>query len=208
MIATKDIRFSYPNLDFSFSDLECKAGETLLITGKSGTGKTTLLHILSGILKPKSGEVIIGETHLENLSNKDLDWFRGQNIGLVLQQSHFIASLSVLENIVLASWLSNKTKKIEKAKTLLTQLGLKDQLHKNPSELSIGQQQRVSIARALINEPRVLLADEPTSSLDDHNAEIVADLLSSLSKQYNASLIIVTHDQRLKNKFENVVELQ
>ncbi len=208
MIATKDIHFSYPNLDFSFPNLECQAGETLLITGKSGTGKTTLLHILSGILRPKSGEVIIGETNLQNLSNKDLDWFRGQNIGLVLQQSHFIDSLSVLENIVLTSWLSNKVQKTEKAKVLLEQLGLGNQLYKKTSELSIGQQQRVSIARALINEPKVLLADEPTSSLDDYNAEIVADLLSNLSKQYNASLLIVTHDQRLKNKFDKVVELQ
>lgn len=207
MIATKDVRFSYPNLDFSFPDMECKSGETLLITGKSGTGKTTLLHILSGILKPKSGEVVIGETHIESLSDKNLDQFRGQNIGLVLQQSHFIASLSVLENIVLTSWLSDKTKKNEKAKSLLKELGLEDQMHKNTSQLSIGQQQRVSIARALINEPKVLLADEPTSSLDDDNAEIVADLLSTLSKEYNASLIIVTHDQRLKDKFKNVIDL-
>lgn len=207
MIATKDIRFSYPSLDFSFPNMECKSGETLLITGKSGTGKTTLLHILSGILKPESGEVIIGETHIESLSDKNLDQFRGQNIGLVLQQSHFIASLSVLENIVLTSWLSDKTKKTEKAKSLLKELGLEDQMHKNTSQLSIGQQQRVSIARALINEPKVLLADEPTSSLDDENAEIVADLLSTLSKEYNASLIIVTHDQRLKDKFKNVIDL-
>lgn len=207
MIATKNVRFSYPNVDFLFPDLRCQAGETLLITGKSGTGKTTLLHILSGILKPESGNVQIGETNIETLSDKHLDAFRGQNIGLVLQQSHFIASLSVLENIVLASWLSDKTKKTEKAKDLLKQLGLESQMHKNTSQLSIGQQQRASIARALINEPKVLLADEPTSSLDDENAEIVADLLSNLSKQYKASLIIVTHDQRLKDKFESVVEL-
>lgn len=207
MIATKDVKFSYPGLEFTFPDLSCNSGETLLITGKSGTGKTTLLHILSGILKPKSGEVVVGSTHIEQLSDKELDQFRGKNIGLVLQQSHFIASLSVLENIEFSSWLSDKAQKIEKATSLLKELGLEDQLYKKPSQLSIGQQQRVSIARALINEPTLFLADEPTSSLDDENAEIVSDLLSNLSKQYKASLIIVTHDQRLKDKFAKVVTL-
>jgi len=207
MITTKDIRFSYPNLEFKFPDISCNPSETLLITGKSGTGKTTFLHILSGILRPHSGSVKIGEIAIETLSDKKLDKFRGENIGLVLQQSHFIASLSILENLVLTSWLSDKTKKIEKAKTLLKELGLENHMYKKASQLSIGQQQRASIARALINEPKVLLADEPTSSLDDENAQVVADLLSKLSHQYQAALIIVTHDQRLKSIFPKVVEL-
>jgi len=207
MITTKDVYFSYPTTEFRFPDLECNAGETLLITGKSGMGKTTFLHILSGILKPKSGSVTIDNVNIETLSDKELDRFRGNNIGLVLQESHFIASLSVFENLMVASWLSDKKKKKEKAKNLLRELGLEDHIYKNPSELSIGQQQRVSIARALINQPRVLLADEPTSSLDDENADIVSKLLSELSKEYKASLIIVTHDQRLKKKFKKIIEL-
>ncbi len=207
MIVTKDVCFSYPNLSFNFPDLQCLRAEALLITGKSGTGKTTFLHILSGILKPTSGAVEVGGTNIVKLSAKKLDSFRGKNIGLVLQESHFIASLSVQDNVILASWLSDKTQKAEKAQALLKELGLESQMHKKVSQLSIGQKQRVSIARALINEPQVLLADEPTSSLDDENAEIVAELLDNLSKQYNASLIIVTHDQRLKDKFEKVVEL-
>jgi len=207
MISTKDLYFSYPNAEFHFPNLECNASETLLITGKSGMGKTTFLHILSGILKPKSGSIVIDNVNIEKLSDKKLDRFRGNNIGLILQQSHFIASLSVLENLVLASWLSDKRKKEEKARNLLQQLGLEDKTHKNPSELSVGQQQRVSIARAIINQPKVLLADEPTSSLDDENAQIVADLLAELSKEYKASLIIVTHDQRLKTKFKNRIDL-
>lgn len=207
MITTKNVRFSYPNLDFVFPDIACNSSETLLITGKSGKGKTTFLHILSGIIRPNSGEVIIDNTNIVNLSNKELDTFRGKHIGLVLQESHFIASLSVLENVVLSSWLSDKSKKEEKAKQILTQLGLENHFHKNTSQLSVGQKQRVSIARALINEPKVLLADEPTSSLDDENTKIVADLLSNLSKQYNAALLIVTHDQRLKDKFNKVVDL-
>lgn len=178
-----------------------------MITGGSGKGKTTLLHLLGGLLRPVSGEITIDTTNINALSEKELDHFRGKNIGLVLQQSHFISSLNVLENVELASWLSDKKKKTEKAQNLLEQLDLKDQLYKLPSQLSIGQQQRVSIARALINEPKLLLADEPTSSLDDENAMIVANLLSDLSKKYNAALVIVTHDQRLKERFTNIISL-
>lgn len=208
MIRTQNVAFQY-NLatQFEFKDLQCKAGEALLITGASGKGKTTLLHLLGGLLKPTSGSIFINETVVNTLSTKDLDHFRGQNIGLILQKAHFISSLSVLENIELASWLTDKTKKQSKAKELLTLLGLEQWAAKLPNQLSVGQQQRVSIARALINEPKLLLADEPTSSLDDENAKIVADLLAHLSQKYNAALIIVTHDQRLKERFKTAIEL-
>lgn len=208
MIATKEVSFFYNGTtQFAFPDLRCNPSEALLITGNSGKGKTTLLHLLAGLLRPKSGEITIDSTNVTQLSEKKLDQFRGKNIGLILQQSHFIASLSVLENVVLASWLASGKKAIEKAKKLLSDLGLESQMDKLPSQLSIGQQQRVSIARALINEPKLLLADEPTSSLDDDNAMKVADLLEKLAKEYSASLIIVTHDQRLKNKFANQIHL-
>lgn len=208
MIKTKDITFSYSEkVNFSFPDIQVESGETLLITGGSGKGKTTLLHLLGGLLRPKNGTISIGETAISNLSEKELDQFRGKNIGLVLQQSHFVEAFSVLENVVLASWLATGKKAEEKAKSLLKQLDLEDQMYKLTSQLSIGQQQRVSIARALINEPKLLLADEPTSSLDDENAFKVADLLSNLSKEYKASLIIVTHDQRLKDRFLNQISL-
>ena len=208
MISTRQLLFQYNSeTHFEFSDLKCKAGETLLITGASGKGKTTLLHLLGGLLKPTSGEIFINQTNICALSAKKLDHFRGQNIGLILQKAHFIASLNVLENIELASWLTDKTKKKEKAKELLMLLGLDSISNKLPSQLSVGQQQRVSIARALINEPKLLLADEPTSSLDDENAKIVAELLANLSAKYNAALIIVTHDQRLKERFKTAIEL-
>jgi ABC-type lipoprotein export system ATPase subunit len=205
---TTNLSFSYNNQTiFDFPNLVCNASETLLITGNSGKGKTTLLHILAGLLRPKTGEILINEINICNLSDKKLDAFRGKNIGLILQQSHFIASLNVLENVVLASWLATGKKATDKAKKLLVELDLQNQLHKLPSQLSIGQQQRVSIARALINEPKLLLADEPTSSLDDENARIVAHLLQKLALQYNAALVIVTHDQRLKEKFANQINL-
>ncbi len=208
MIQTQNIAFSYSEkVSFVFPNIQAENSETLLITGGSGKGKTTLLHLLGGLLRPKSGTISIGETEFSKLSEKQLDQFRGKNIGLVLQQSHFVEAFSVLENVVLASWLATGKKAEEKAKSLLKQLDLEDQIHKLTSQLSIGQQQRVSIARALINEPKLLLADEPTSSLDDENAFKVADLLHNLSKEYKASLIIVTHDQRLKDRFSNQISL-
>lgn len=207
MITTKDVTFSYPSVRFKFPDITCQSGQTLLITGESGKGKTTYLHILSGILRGYKGQVRIDGVDLNALSASELDQFRGKNIGLVLQESHFIASLSVLENLVFASWLSDHHKKQAKAIALLERLGLADQKDKKVAQLSIGQKQRVSIARALINEPKVLLADEPTSSLDDTNAQLVATLLSELAQEYKAALLIVTHDQRLKDIFGNFVSL-
>ena len=208
MLQTKNVTFFYnKDTQFTFPELKCDASDTLLITGNSGKGKTTLLHLLAGLLRPKNGEISIENTNISSLSEKQLDQFRGKNIGLILQQSHFIASMSVLENVVLASWLATGKKAIQKAEKLLAELDLENQKHKLPSQLSIGQQQRVSIARALINEPKLLLADEPTSSLDDENAFKVAELLEKLSKEYNAALVIVTHDSRLKNKFSNQINL-
>ena len=208
MLETKNLSFFYnKDTQFSFPELKCNSSETLLITGNSGKGKTTLLHLLAGLLRPKKGEIILENTNIALLSERELDQFRGKNIGLILQQSHFIASLSVIENVVLASWLATGKKAIQKAEKLLEELDLVNQKHKLPSQLSIGQQQRVSIARALINQPKLLLADEPTSSLDDENAIVVANLLEKLAKEYKAALVIVTHDKRLKDKFSNQLNL-
>jgi ABC-type lipoprotein export system ATPase subunit len=208
MINTKNLRFSYTkDQEFIFPDLYCEAGSTLLITGDSGKGKTTYLHLLAGLLQPTSGEILIDKTDLVSLSEKKTDRYRGKNIGVVFQKSYFIAALTVLENLQMASWLATGKKHTKRAKKLLEQLGIENQAEKLPSQLSIGQQQRVSIARALMNEPKVLLADEPTSSLDDKNAEKVIDLLTSLSKEYKAALLIVTHDNRIKEKFINKITL-
>jgi ABC-type lipoprotein export system ATPase subunit len=209
MIRTKDITFSYlPNQTFKFPDFECDAAQTLLITGNSGTGKTTLLHILAGIQNPKTGSILVGETDITRLNTTKLDRFRGKNIGLVLQNSHFIEALTVVENLEMTAWLATGKKNSLFAQELLDTLGLTSHAKKYTSQLSIGQQQRVSIARALITEPQILLADEPTSSLDDHHTEIVANLLQSLAQKYKTALIIVTHDARLKQKFNHQIELK
>ncbi|WP_353146892.1 ABC transporter ATP-binding protein [Flavobacterium sp.] len=208
MISTKNITFSYnKDQNFIMPDLFCQAGSTILVTGNSGKGKTTYLHILAGLLKPKSGEIFIDNNEISQLKGSKGDKFRGKNIGVVFQKSHFIASLSVLENLEMASWLATGKKHTKRAKELLNKLDILEQAHKQPSQLSVGQQQRVSIARALINEPKVLLADEPTSSLDDKNADNVIELLETLSKEYKAALIIVTHDSRIKAKFTNQITM-
>ena len=208
MISTKNITFSYnKDQNFIMPDLFCQAGSTVLVTGNSGKGKTTYLHILAGMLQPNSGEILIDNTDFTNLKGSKADKFRGKNIGVVFQKSHFIASLSVLENLEMASWLATGKKHTKRAKELLNKLDILEQAHKQPSQLSVGQQQRVSIARALINEPKVLLADEPTSSLDDKNTDNVIELLELLSKEYKAALIIVTHDSRIKAKFTNQITM-
>lgn len=208
MISTKDITFSYhKDHIFHMPDVFCQAGNTLLVTGNSGKGKTTYLHILAGLLKPTSGQVTIDNIDVTKLSEQKTDAFRGKNIGVVFQKSHFIASLTVLENLEMASWLATGKKHTKRAKNLLEKLDVLDQATKLISQLSVGQQQRVSIARALMNKPKVLLADEPTSSLDDKNAEKVIDLLENLAKEYQAALLIVTHDSRIKQRFTNQITM-
>ena len=208
MISTQNITFSYnKEQSFIFPDLYCEAGSTILITGDSGKGKTTYLHILAGLLRPTTGSIAIDKTDVVSLSESKNDTFRGQNIGIVFQKSYFVSALTVLENLEMASWLATGKKNSARAKKLLEQLDITSHATKLPSQLSIGQQQRVSIARALMNEPKVLLADEPTSSLDDKNASKVIELLTSLSKEYKAALVIVTHDNRIKEKFSNRITL-
>jgi ABC-type lipoprotein export system ATPase subunit len=209
MLQARNLHFSYnKTTSFQFPDMEVKSGEILLITGKSGKGKTTLLHLLGGILKPNNGEININNTTISHLTESKLDAFRGSSIGIVFQKSHFVASLSILENLKLASWLAYKSENEEVAKETLIRLGLESELYKKPSELSIGQQQRANIARAIINNPKLILADEPTSSLDDENTEIVFHLLKESALKCGAALVIVTHDQRLKDKVNKIIELK
>lgn len=208
MVLSSPLGFSYnATPDFLFPAICCNPAEALLITGSSGKGKTTLLHLLAGILKPADGSIHINTTDICLLDGKHLDSFRGRHIGIIFQQSHFVASLSVLENILLAQYLSGKKKDEANTKKLLADLGVSSQQNKKPAQLSIGQQQRVSIARALINRPSLLLADEPTSSLDDENCLIVAELLQQQSRQFNTALVIVTHDNRLKSIFNQSIHL-
>ena len=203
MIIIDDLNFGYSAQKIlSIPHLEVKESGHLLILGKSGSGKTTLLHILGGLLSPEGGKVQIGETDLYGLSGSQRDRYRGQNIGLIFQKAHLIAALTVQENLLLAQYLSGTAQDKGRALEVLKELNLGEKAHKKVRQLSQGEQQRVTIARALLNRPRVILADEPTASLDDDNARIVIDMLKEQAAHYHASLIIATHDQRVKDQFD------
>lgn len=208
MISLKSVSHSYAGQkDIGFNDWQINDGEQWLLLGESGSGKTTLLHILTGILKPKQGEVHINNTSIYGLSSKDLDQFRGRNIGIIFQRPHLIKSLSISENLVLAQSFAKLPTDLKRVNAVLDSLGIENKKNAYPDELSQGQLQRVSIARAVINKPALLIADEPTSSLDDKNARIVLDLLMQQSGANQATLVVATHDKRVKDAFTNTYEL-
>lgn len=209
MIQTSSLQFQYSSEQkFSFPDINCEQGSHWLVLGQSGCGKTTLLHLLGGLLRPHAGQVIVQNEDITKLGEGTLDHFRGQHIGIVFQQSHLIKALTVEENLLTAQYLAGAKQDKDKIKTILEKLNLGDKLTSKPQNLSLGEQQRVAIARALINDPVLILADEPTSSLDDNNCKEVVELLLEQSKTFNATLLIVTHDSRLRALFDNQLLLE
>ena len=207
MIKTESLKFSYDGEKyFDFPDINLVSGENLLIIGNSGIGKTTLLHLLAGILKPESGSINISGTDISKFSDTELDKFRGDNIGIVFQKPHFISSLTINENLKLAQYLSSSKTSVD-AKKILESLNINDKYQQKPNQLSEGEKQRASIALALINSPSLILADEPTSSLDDFNCDNVIKLLKTQAKDHKAQLIVITHDARLKKHFKNNLNL-
>ena len=207
MVKTELLKFSYDGKKyFDFPDINLNSGENLLIIGSSGIGKTTLLHLLGGILKPESGSINISGTDISKFSDTELDKFRGDNIGIVFQKPHFISSLTINEILKLAQYLS-PSKTSGDAKKILESLNIKDKYQQKPNQLSEGEKQRASIALALINSPSLILADEPTSSLDDFNCNNVIKLLKKQANDHKAQLIVITHDARLKKHFKNNLNL-
>lgn len=203
MIKIEHLSFGYSDHKIlSIPQLEVKDNEHLMILGKSGSGKTTMLHILGGLLAPNEGKVVIGQSEIYKLSSAQLDKYRGQNIGLIFQKPHLIAALSVEDNLLLAQYLAGTAQDKGRVKEVLEELDLAPKRTKKVKALSQGEQQRVTIARALINRPRVILADEPTASLDDDNALRVIRMLKNKAEDYGAALVIATHDQRVKEEFD------
>lgn len=198
MLRTVDLTYRYPAGEtLSFPDLACPAGQTRLLLGNSGSGKTTLLQLLAGLRRPTAGRVTVAGQDLGELTDAELDHFRGQRIGIVFQTPHFLQALTVRENVALARRLAGQPSDPARVDELLERLGLGGRADVRPARLSVGQQQRAAIARALVNRPALILADEPTSALDDGNTEGVVALLREEAAAVNATLLIVTHDQRL-----------
>ncbi|MEM6684885.1 MAG: ATP-binding cassette domain-containing protein [Bacteroidota bacterium] len=209
MIKTEHLTFHYKQKEhtFQFPDINLSAEENLLILGKSGIGKTTLLHLLAGLLRPVEGNVTINDVDISSLSESKLDAFRGQHIGLVFQKNHAVQSLTVLENLQARLFFSKKKIVTTTIDALLDELGLLAYKKRKVNALSEGQLQRLGIALAVIHNPKVILADEPTSSLDDENCDIVINLLKRQATQTGANLIVITHDHRIKSSFSNTIAL-
>lgn len=208
MVKTNSLHFQYPGGElFNFPDIDLGAKEHLVILGPSGVGKTTLLHLLSGILPANGGSIFINDTEITSLDRKALDRFRGTHIGLIFQQYHFVRSLNVIENLQLRQYFPSKIKEKERRLAIAERLGLADHLGKKVTQLSQGQQQRLSIALGLIHKPMVVFADEPTSNLDDANCDKVLGLLKEEAKLCGSSLVIITHDQRVTEHFKNTIAL-
>jgi len=190
-------------------DLEIYQGEILAIVGPSGVGKSTLLHILGALDRPTEGEVYIDSTMIFSMNDDQLAAFRNRTVGFVFQFHHLLPEFTALENVAMPGLIAGKPKNMcfQKASRLLESVGLKERSEHRPSELSGGEQQRVAVARALMNDPKIILADEPSGNLDLKSSKALHDLLWRLSREQNQTIVIVTHNQQLAQKGDRIVEL-
>ena len=183
-------------------------GEFIAIIGPSGSGKSTLLHILGGVDVPTKGSVVINQTDISNLDETALAIFRRRQIGLIYQFYNLIPILTVQENLTLPLLLDGRKPDEKQISTLVKRLGLENRLDHLPNQLSGGQQQRVSIGRALVNNPALMLADEPTGNLDSENSKEIISLLRQFNKDFNQTVIIITHDEKIANSADRVITIE
>ncbi|WP_455717525.1 ABC transporter ATP-binding protein [Anaerosporobacter sp.] len=190
-------------------NLDVIEGEFISIMGASGSGKSTLLGILSGLDNECNGEVKVCGENILGMKDKELTQFRNENIGIVFQSFNLLPDLSILENIKVPLYFSkNKASMNKKAMNILSAVGLKDKAKNYSKQLSGGEQQRVAIARALINNPKLLFADEPTGALDKANGDMILKLLKKFNKEYNMTIVMVTHDNQLAKEADRIIQLE
>lgn len=211
MITAKNIRKSFGDLEvLKGVDLTVTKGEIVSIVGPSGAGKTTLLQILGTLDKPNEGEVLVDGINFSKLGEKQLAEFRNKHIGFIFQFHQLLPEFTALENVMIPALIGRKDKKKseEKAKEILAYLQLSDRMEHKPNELSGGEKQRVAVARALINEPSLILADEPSGSLDSKNRDELHKLLFDLRDKFGLTIVIVTHDKELAALSDRVIEMK
>ncbi len=211
MIQVNDIHKSFGNIEvLKGINLDIKKGELVAIVGASGAGKTTFLQIIGTLSGFDSGEIIINNKNIAELKDRQLSKFRNKNIGFVFQFHHLLPEFSALENVSLPLLIQKKSKAKaeEKAKEILSFLNLDNRLTHKPHQLSGGEQQRIAIARALVTDPSVILADEPTGNLDTQNTREIINLLKDLQKKMNQTIVIVTHNLELANATDHIFSMQ
>ena len=211
MLSCKQIVKRYGSLEvLKGVDLQIEKGEIVSLVGSSGAGKSTLLHILGTLDEPDAGEVLLNGTRVNNLRGKQLAGFRNKHIGFVFQFHHLLPEFTALENVCIPGWLGNRKKKEveDRAKELLKLLALENRMENRPSELSGGEQQRVAVARALINNPDIIMADEPTGNLDSAHAKELHQLFFDLRKQFNQTFLIVTHNEELAAQCDRTIHMK
>ena len=211
MLSGKNIYKNYGTVEVLRGvDIDIQKGEIVSIVGSSGAGKSTLLHILGTLDKADRGYVKLNETTISEIQGKRLADFRNKYIGFVFQFHHLLPEFTALENVCIPGWLAGKKKKEveERAKELLAILGLVDRLENKPNQMSGGEQQRVAVARALINSPAIVFADEPTGNLDSANAKELHQLFFDLRKKFNQTFLIVTHNEELAQLSDRVLHMK
>lgn len=211
MLQATGISKSYGNLKILKGvDLDVSSGEIITIVGASGAGKSTLLHIIGTLDKPDAGTVVLNNVAINTLSQKKLSAFRNEHIGFIFQFHHLLPEFTAIENITIPAYIAKKTKKEaeKRAVELLDLLGLAQRANHKPSELSGGEQQRVAVARALVNNPSIIMADEPSGNLDSNNAESLHNLFIDLRDQFHQTFVIVTHNENLANLSDRMVMMK